>query len=458
MLLCLGLAALLGGGPPADQRLPSSEAQARGIVLPSARRPTAVLLLTARTLGEIQPCGCHARPGGGLARRAGFAALVRRVWPDVPVVWLSAGDFSAPPGPAGHVRTAQVSRLMKEMGYVAANVGPWELAGGLEAYRRDVVSSGLPLISTNLEVRPDPTAEGSVQASMHAALQKVLPLGGLRIGVLGLTDLARPATAVRMREPAEAAEAAAAALRPGVDFLLALCAMPETRALDVAGAAPSLDLVYAGAGSRISPEPVQVGPVPVLFGGDRGLWVTEVRLYAGRRGLEAAEFVTHYLGEEVPEEARMLEEERDAAALVRQALRREAADGAAADPRREEEGGYVAAPVCGPCHPAAWAAWSGSRHARALATLAGQGKELDPSCLPCHVTGSGLPGGFANPLRDSPLAGVQCEACHGPGAGHVREPSRAWPVPEAPDSCTGCHDAENDPEFDLWRDWPRVAH
>jgi len=458
ILLGIVLAAILagGGGPPGGDAARLSDAQVRRIVLHGPRRPTVVLLLTARGMGEIEPCGCHARPGGGLARRAGFAGLLRRVWPEVPVVWLSAGDFSGPPGPAGRIRTAQISGLMMEMGYLAANVGPRELEEGLEAYRTGVVSSGLPMVSTNLEARPDPLAGGSVQASIHAAVHRVLRLGGLRIGVLGLAD---PAGAgIWMRDPVEAAEAGAAVLRPEVDFLLALCAVPEGRALEVAGAVPALDLVYAGAGSRITPEPVDIGPVPVIFGGDGGLWLTEVRLYAGRHGLEAAEFVTHYLGEEVPEDPDMLDRERKAAALIRQALREEAEARAATSPRREEEGGFVTAPVCGPCHAPAWAAWSGSRHAGAFSTLRDREKDLDPACLPCHVTGFGSPGGFSSAVRDEGLAGVQCEACHGPGAAHVRDPSRARPAPAVPGSCTGCHDAENDPDFDEWRDWPRVAH
>ncbi len=43
----------------------------------------------------------------------------------------------------------------------------------------------------------------------------------------------------------------------------------------------------------------------------------------------------------------------------------------------------------------------------------------DPTCLPCHTTGFGEPGGFVS-LEETPkMAGVQCEVCHGAGEGYL---------------------------------------
>ncbi len=43
----------------------------------------------------------------------------------------------------------------------------------------------------------------------------------------------------------------------------------------------------------------------------------------------------------------------------------------------------------------------------------------DPTCLPCHTTGYGEPGGFVTVEETPKMAGVQCEVCHGAGEGYL---------------------------------------
>jgi hypothetical protein len=44
----------------------------------------------------------------------------------------------------------------------------------------------------------------------------------------------------------------------------------------------------------------------------------------------------------------------------------------------------------------------------------------DAECLSCHTTGYGQPGGFVSVAETPKLVGVQCEVCHGPGAGYLK--------------------------------------
>jgi hypothetical protein len=73
---------------------------------------------------------------------------------------------------------------------------------------------------------------------------------------------------------------------------------------------------------------------------------------------------------------------------------------------------YVGAQACKDCHADAFAAWEQSAHATTRAMDgAGRGRS---ACLACHTTGEA-------PAGPSWFAGVQCEACHGPGAGYASD-------------------------------------
>jgi 2',3'-cyclic-nucleotide 2'-phosphodiesterase (5'-nucleotidase family) len=114
--------------------------------------------------------------------------------------------------------------------------------------------------------------------------------------------------------------------------------------------------------------------------------------------------------------------------------------------------GYIGSAACGACHAPALAQWKTTKHARALSALARIGRDKDPSCVGCHVTGYLQPGGPADvaAARKS-FANVGCESCHGGGKAHLeaadKKKSTARAVPEA--ICRGCHTADvTNGEFD----------
>lgn len=85
---------------------------------------------------------------------------------------------------------------------------------------------------------------------------------------------------------------------------------------------------------------------------------------------------------------------------------------------------------CLNCHSAAVASWLNSRHAAALDTLVGVGRDKDVRCLPCHVntfreTGSEIEIRGRN-------AGVTCGSCHQSSKPTVQ-------------TCTICHTKHTDP-------------
>jgi hypothetical protein len=117
---------------------------------------------------------------------------------------------------------------------------------------------------------------------------------------------------------------------------------------------------------------------------------------------------------------------------------------------------YVGPGACEGCHPEVVAAWTGTAHARAWATLERVQASHDPACVRCHVQGLGHPGGFpaAPQLRD-----VGCEACHGPGSDHVQSAVAGYgDLPRDGSACVACHTADTSPDFRWETRWPSVAH
>jgi len=130
---------------------------------------------------------------------------------------------------------------------------------------------------------------------------------------------------------------------------------------------------------------------------------------------------------------------------------------------------HVGDTVCRECHQAEYLQWRKTPHAAAITRLVLADRAADDACNPCHTTGAGLAAGFGSLVATASMTNVQCEACHGPGFDHVRAPqelkrhtiyglSGECDACDIERLCTGCHDAENDPDFDLAVALPKVSH
>lgn len=141
---------------------------------------------------------------------------------------------------------------------------------------------------------------------------------------------------------------------------------------------------------------------------------------------------------------------------------------------------YMGVVRCKTCHNSKkmggeqYKIWEKSRHANALNTLKELGEADNPKCLKCHTTGYGepVPSGVN-------LAGVQCEACHGPGsiyksvtimskkaykenraAAHKKALDAGLVMPPTEKVCRGCHNEEspNFKGFDFEADKEKIKH
>jgi cytochrome c554/c'-like protein len=104
-------------------------------------------------------------------------------------------------------------------------------------------------------------------------------------------------------------------------------------------------------------------------------------------------------------------------------------------PAQGAEASFVGSKKCKMCHLKEWQSWSETKMAKAYDLLApnaaAEAKKkagLDPAkdytkdatCLSCHTTGYGKPGGFVSIDASPDLVGVGCEMCHGAGGTYTQ--------------------------------------
>jgi hypothetical protein len=127
-------------------------------------------------------------------------------------------------------------------------------------------------------------------------------------------------------------------------------------------------------------------------------------------------------------------------------------------PAAKDEAAYVGNEACRSCHPAPFAVYEKTGHARAYATLESVQKQYRLDCVACHVIGFQQAGGVCRVDQVEGRKNVGCENCHGPGSLHVADGTGRTvlrPRP-GPSVCVGCHTAENSIHFDYAKYLPRV--
>lgn len=116
-------------------------------------------------------------------------------------------------------------------------------------------------------------------------------------------------------------------------------------------------------------------------------------------------------------------------------------------------GQFVGSTRCGDCHKTLHTNWMATLHAGALETLEAIGQDTNENCIGCHVVGFGEEGGFVDRATTNDLAGVGCEACHGPSRAHVdaiEDESLRPPTNLSATVCGKCHTGEHHPNFEDW--------
>lgn len=500
LIWSLGLALLACKG---DTRQPGAES-------PKPAKPSVRLLAMTDLSGYLEPCGCQSRPLGGIDKAA---KLMKDLSSDgVPAVWVSAGDLFFEPETGAHGATERVTDdaakteqlwraetladALKRLALVAATGGSADLRYGADSLAALDARAGKPLLSGTRVIERAGTRLG-IWSERESAGDKPAP-DLLALAAKHTTELRAQGAHVvigLVHADARIARRIAGATR-GLDFLLVAGARlkevvpPErvgTTTLLHAGRDGQgllvVDLFRSGEGAfqdvsewtqaasrralaeRVADLDAKVAAWRKDPSTDPALLAEqEKRLHrlraeqsqsaaaSARANAHSNAFAARYveLDPEVKNDAE-LRALLDAHDKRVNAHNRVALAHLVAPPVPAGSPGYVGSDRCAECHESEHQWWRGHPHGRAYETLVSRDKQFSLSCVGCHVTGYGQPGG-ATVTHNEGLIDVGCESCHGPASIHIEDPDADEDKNvhrDAPETaCAQCHTPEHSDLFD----------
>jgi hypothetical protein len=397
---------------------------------------------------------------------------------------VDAGDWTGDPTPPGGMQTDALIEGMNALGYKVANLSLRELAQGYDLFAARRKKAQFEFVSANLVWQDSGEPVVPPTTILKTTLREGAKSKDVRIGFIGLTrhDPAFLKEGPGSRrivtiDPIAAAEKWVPPLKSKADLVVALVAMDLDKARQMPKKVKDIDLILGGdsAPGRTGmqtrtddfPEDTQIGRTRVLYAGDQGKFLGEVRLFfEGNRAFASSQRAVIGLSREWPDDPRLAAVMESAKVAINEYNKAQtlaqspfAGPGPAVAPvpAPPAEPAYVGSERCAGCHDQAFAVWARSGHARAFQTLIANQQDFNPKCLPCHTIGYQKRSGYTDPKATPQLMNVGCESCHGPGSRHLEQLDKGYGRTDTL-SCVTCHTRENSPDFVPAEYIPKVRH
>lgn len=469
----------------------ATEAERNQVIAPDWKDPWAVLYVTGRQFGYMEPCGCTGLENqkGGLMRRDSLLQSIRsRGWNVIPI---DAGNQVRSKGKQSEIKFDWTSKALSMMEYGAVTFGEDDLnlsqdtlVYQLVSYSGDSSTGSGPLfVSANVSIFPD-----------LDTTHKVLRVGNKKIGITGvlgdenaakLENIPDTLTIKPAKEALTVAKKKLDAESCDITILLAHASLEESRML--AQKVPGFSLVITAGGygePTYRPEQIPGTDTQMVQVGTKGMYAGLVGLFNDTK--EPLRYQRLALSSQFEDSPRMVElfskyqDQLKAEGMTRLGKRPQN------HPTQRE---FVGSEKCGECHTTAFDIWKDTPHAHATDSIVepperSLARHFDPECISCHTTGWNaqdfLPykTGYESLETTPHMLGNGCENCHGPGKNHVNAESgdievskellaklrqeMQLPLAKAHDKCLECHDIDNSPDFHkdnaFEEYWEQVKH
>jgi cytochrome c554/c'-like protein len=332
------------------------------------------------------------------------------------------------------------------LGVDAVGMGEKELRFGYSFLHANIERSGLPVVCSNLFIKK--TGKPGVTPYI------IKKIGKVKVGFFGLMSdkfsYGPSADSLRVDEPTATAKRVVAEMRKkGATVTVLLSQLGKVDSEDLVATVPGIDAVIIGHSNALLMKGRMIKNTVACYGGEKGQHIGRTIITLNAKGEQAtAENDAFMLGPEVgerPEIAKLVKAFEDGFNDKLRKVQKERAAEAAKAKSQDNPDRFLGAELCIRCHQSEGGQWKSTSHAVAWKTLTDGGNDTKAECVSCHVVGYRKPGGFQS-VADAPrLVGVQCESCHGMGTMHESFANPKKTVSEQ--TCTECHQGENDPHW-----------
>lgn len=440
--------------------------------------PVGALLISGQQNNYLEPCGCTQGQLGGIGRR--YDLIQKTEARGIPLARIDLGSLVKNPAAArggiedSKIRFGVALKALEAMEYDALTLSADDLKLGVG----EILG-----IYLNLKDKPK-VLSGNVipdEAFKEVIRQTVITkVGEISIGVTSVLSpqayaelLDTDKLLLNVKAPEEVLPGIIAELEKTTKYQVLMVQGPEEMAKDLAAKFPQFDIVVATDkvdDPEDKPSLLNGGKTRLIHVGMKGKYVGVFGFFDDADPAQQIRYQRVRLDEARYKNAepmrKLVDEDMQAQfkalGIVSNFQRRPNSEG-------PSDAKYVGADACKDCHPATYARWSTSGHAKSYEGLLkpGRNREFDADCVACHTTGFPYTSGWVSAEVTPYLKGNQCENCHGPSSKHVEQPDnkeflakmhRTAELADKQGLCLRCHDGDNSPKFNFATYYGKIAH